>query len=95
MHEVTVDAAKTGRKERGREKREREREGKRENPKPFLQTFECTMVLFIKTTETQEESASVSPLRACHMSSVNMTSWSPEWKIARRLPNALSEDWSV
>lgn len=78
MHEGTVDAAKTGKKNRGGEKRKTEREGKRENPKPFLQTFECTMVLFIKTTETQEESASVSPLRACHMSSVNMTSRSPE-----------------
>lgn len=79
---------KQGEKREG-ERKEKEREGKRENPKPFLLTFECTMVLFIKTTETQKESASVSPLRACHMSSVNMTSRSPEWKIARRPPNAL------
>lgn len=72
-----------------RKEKERERGEKTENPKPFSQTFECTMVLFIKTTETQEKSVSVSSLRACHMSSVNMTSRSPEWKIARRPPNAL------
>lgn len=44
---------------------------------------ESTMLLFTKTTETPAQSASVSPHRIRHMSSANMTSWLPEWKIAQ------------